>query len=75
MGSSSEESDTSEFERIEPDMIPIMKETRNQASDDEEEENKMDVAGARPVEELVRKFTSMSSFCAVPELQNMLYHC
>lgn len=54
-----EDSDTSEFEHIEVDMIPSLAEIENQAihNAEDEEENKMDVAGARPIAQMVRAYT------------------
>ncbi|XP_022103014.1 uncharacterized protein LOC110985887 [Acanthaster planci] len=51
LSSVSEESDTSEFERIDPEMIPRVEEMDSHTVDSAEE-NKMDVAGARPTEAL-----------------------
>ena len=56
VSSPSEESDSSEFERIEVDMIPPLSEIVNHAihNAEDDEENKMDVAGARPISQMVR---------------------
>ncbi|XP_038071857.1 uncharacterized protein LOC119740583 [Patiria miniata] len=65
LSSGNEGSDTSEFERIDPEMVPAVDEGENQTID-AAEEGKMDVAGARPTEELEDEPLSDVSFLRPP---------
>ncbi|XP_071794548.1 uncharacterized protein [Asterias amurensis] len=74
VSSPSEESDSSEFERIEVDMIPPLSEIVNHAihNAEDDEENKMDVAGARPISQMnvEQPITSLSSPRPIDKPQN-----